>query len=243
MNKLFLIGLGLEEGDISLKAVEAIKKCDKLYLESYTSVGISIDYLKKLFNKKIETKPREFFENNSQEIIKEAKRENVALLIQGDCLSATTHISIIQEASENNIETEIIHGASIFTAVNETGLSLYNFGKTASIPFENKTVKTPYEIIKTNLEKGTHSLVLLDLNPNENKFLSAKEGLTYLIKQGLKESTKAVICSKLGTKERKIKFGKIKDLLSINLKDYPQCIIIIGNTHFVEEDYLNKFKV
>src|SRR3989344_5208271 len=233
MNKLFLIGLGLEEGDISLKAVEAIKKCDKLYLESYTSVGISIDYLKKLFNKKIETKPREFFENNSQEIIKEAKRENVALLIQGDCLSATTHISIIQEASENNIETEIIHGASIFTAVNETGLSLYSFGKTASIPFE----------IKTNLENGMHSLILLDLNPLENKFLSAKKGLNYLIKHGLKESTKAVICFKLGTKERKIKFGKIKDLLSINLKDYPQCIIIIGNTHFVEEDYLNKFKV
>src|SRR3989344_1008048 len=231
MNKLFLIGLGLEEGDISLKAVEAIKKCDKLYLESYTSVGISIDYLKKLFK------------NNSQEIIKEAKRENVALLIQGDCLSATTHISIIQEASENNIETEIIHGASIFTAVNETGLSLYSFGKTASIPFENKTIKTPYEIVKTNLENGMHSLILLDLNPLENKFLSAKKGLNYLIKHGLKESTKAVICFKLGTKERKIKFGKIKDLLSINLKDYPQCIIIIGNTHFVEEDYLNKFKV
>src|SRR3989344_5420907 len=230
MSKLLLIGLGLEEGDLSLRAVESIKKCDKIYLESYTSVGISIDYLTKVLGKKIEPKPREFFENNSKEIIKEAKKENVALLIQGDCLSATTHISILQEAEENNIETEIIHGASIFTAVNETGLSLYNFGKTASIPFENKTVKTPYEIIKTNLEKGTHSLVLLDLNPNENKFLSAKEGLTYLIKQGLKERTK----------ERKIKFGKIKDLLSINLKDYPQCIIIIGNTHFVEEDYLNK---
>ena len=169
MSKLLLIGLGLEEGDLSLRAVESIKKCDKIYLESYTSVGISIGYLTKVLGKKIEPKPREFFENNSKEIIKEAKKENVALLIQGDCLSATTHISILQEAEENNIKTEIIHGISIFTAVNETGLSLYNFGKTASIPFENKDVKTPYLIVKENLEKGMHSLVLLDLMPQKNK--------------------------------------------------------------------------
>ncbi len=243
MNKLFLISLGLEEGDISLKAVEAMKKCNKVYLESYTSIGVSLKYLERLLKKKIEQKPREFFENNSKEITKEAKKGNIALLIRGDCLSATTHISILQEAEENNIETEIIHGVSIFTAVNETGLSLYNFGKTASIPFENKNVKTPYNIVKTNLERGMHTLVLLDLNPNENKFLSTGNGLNYLVKNGLNEKTKAVICSRIGTKDRKIKFGEIKDLVNIEPKDYPQCIIIVGNTHFAEEDYLNKFRV
>jgi len=160
-------------------------------LESYTSVGISKKYLQEISGKEIESKPRSFFEGKSQLIIKEAKSKNVALLIQGDCLSATTHISLLQEASDKGVVIEVIHGISIFTAISETGLSLYNFGKTASITFENENVKT----------------------------------------------------FKLGTKERKIKFGKIKDLLSINLKDYPQCIIIIGNTHFVEEDYLNKFKV
>lgn len=37
--KLFLIGLGLgDEKDITLKGLEAIKECDYLYLEAYTSI-------------------------------------------------------------------------------------------------------------------------------------------------------------------------------------------------------------
>jgi len=36
---LFIIGLGLgDEKDITVKGLEAIKKCEKIYLEAYTSV-------------------------------------------------------------------------------------------------------------------------------------------------------------------------------------------------------------
>lgn len=237
---LFLIGIGLEKDDISLKAINALKECNKIYLESYTSMGVSKEYLEKLLKKSIEPKDREFFENGSKKIILEAKKENVALLIQGDCLSATTHISILQEAMESKVKTEIIHGISIFTAISETGLSLYNFGKTTSIPFSYKNIKTPYEVIKSNLEKEMHTLVLLDLNPKENKFLEANEALKYLVSLGLEENKKAVICSKLGTKEKEIKRGKIKDLIKIKLKYFPQCIIIPGKMHFIEEEFLDK---
>lgn len=237
---LFLIGLGLDKEDISLKAINSIKSCFRIYLESYTSIGISKEYLEKLLNKKIEVKGREFFENESKKIIQEAKKENIALLIQGDCLSATTHISILQEAKESKVKTEIIHGISVFTAVSETGLSLYNFGKTASIPFDNKNIKTPYEVILTNFDKDMHTLILLDLNPKENKFLTANEGLKYLISLGLNKNKKAVICSRLGTNKREIKQGKIKDLIKVELKEFPQCIIIPGKMHFMEEEFLNK---
>jgi len=237
---LFLIGIGLEENDISLKAVNSLKMCNKIYLESYTSIGISKGYLERLLNKKIESKDREFFENESKKIIQEAKKENIAILIQGDCLSATTHLSILQEAKENKVKAEIIHGISVFTAVGETGLSLYNFGKTTSIPFSYKNIRTPYEAIKSNLEKEMHTLVLLDLNPKENKFLTTSESLKYLVSLGLDKEKKAVICSKLGTKVKEIKYGKIKDLINTKLKDFPQCIIIPGKMHFMEEDFLNK---
>ncbi|MBI2107193.1 diphthine synthase [Candidatus Woesearchaeota archaeon] len=239
---LFLIGIGLEEEDISLKAITSLKLCKKIYLESYTSTGVSKEYLEKLLKKSIESKDREFFENESKKIILKAKKENIALLIQGDCLSATTHISILQEAIENKVKTEIIHGISIFTAISETGLSLYNFGKTTSIPFNNKNIKTPYEVVKSNLEKEMHTLILLDLNPKENKFLTANEGLKYLISQNLDENKEAVICSKLGTSKKEIKKGKIKDLINTKLKYFPQCIIIPGKMHFVEEEFLNKWK-
>ncbi|MBI4159349.1 diphthine synthase [Candidatus Woesearchaeota archaeon] len=237
---LFLIGLGLEEDDISLKAINALKKCKKIYLESYTSIGVSKLYLEKILNKRIESKERKFFENESKRIIEEAKKEDVALLIQGDCLSATTHISLIQEARENKVKTEIIHGISIFTAVGETGLSLYNFGRTTSIPFDYKNIKAPYEVIKNNLEKEMHTLVLLDLNPKENKFLTAVEGLKHLVGLGLDENKKAVICSRLGTKNKEIKYGKIKDLIKTKFDNFPQCIIIPGKIHFMEEEFLEK---
>ena len=239
---LFLIGIGLEEEDISLKAINSLKLCNKIYLESYTSIGVSKEYLEKLLKKSIKSKDREFFENESKKIILEAKKENVALLIQGDCLSATTHISILQEAIDNKVKTEIIHGISIFTAISETGLSLYNFGKTTSIPFNNKNIKTPYEVTKSNLEKDMHTLILLDLNPKENKFLTANEGLKYLISQGLNENKEAVICSMLGTNKKEIKKGRVKDLIKIKLKYFPQCIIILGKMHFMEEKLLNKWK-
>lgn len=45
---LFLIGLGLsDEKDITIKGLEAIKSCNHVYLEGYTSIlsGVEIDKL------------------------------------------------------------------------------------------------------------------------------------------------------------------------------------------------------
>src|SRR3989344_2231290 len=174
---LYLIGIGLSEGDISLKAVEAIKKCDLVYFENYTSI---IDYdIEKFLKKKIILADRELVEN-SEEIINNSKNKNVAFLVPGDVFSATTHINLYLEAKKNNIKTEIIHGISILTAVSNTGLSLYNFGKVTSIPFENKNVETPYKVLEEN--KNLHSLILLDLDPENNKFMTFNDALGYLLR-------------------------------------------------------------
>jgi len=38
-NMLFIIGLGLcDEKDITVKGLEAVKSCERLYLEAYTSI-------------------------------------------------------------------------------------------------------------------------------------------------------------------------------------------------------------
>lgn len=44
---LYIIGLGLgDEKDITLKGAEAIKKCDRIFLEAYTSIlGVSTEKL------------------------------------------------------------------------------------------------------------------------------------------------------------------------------------------------------
>ena len=49
---LYIIGLGLgDEKDITLRGLEAVRRCDKVYIEAYTSLlsfGISSDGLSKL---------------------------------------------------------------------------------------------------------------------------------------------------------------------------------------------------
>lgn len=49
---LYIIGLGLgDEKDITLRGLEAVRRCDKVYIEAYTSLlsfGLSTDGLSKL---------------------------------------------------------------------------------------------------------------------------------------------------------------------------------------------------
>ena len=237
---LYLIGLGLEFGDINLKTLDAIKKCKKLYLESYTSTGANIKELKKLLKKELIIAHRELIENKSLEILKEAKKENVAILVYGDPLIATTHINYPIEAKKLKIKVKIIHNVSVLNMISETGLMPYNLGKITSIPFNHDNINTPLEVIKNNLRLGLHSLVLLDLDPKNNKFLTINQALIYLNKNDIKGDV--VACASLGTSKQKIKYGKIENILKLKFNSFPQCLIIPGKLHFREEEALELWK-
>ena len=237
---LHLIGLGLELEDISLKAINAIKQCKTIYLESYTSTGARVKDLEDLIKKKVIIAEREIIENKQDEILKEAKKDDVAILVYGDPLIATTHINYIIDARKINVKVNVVHNVSIMNAITETGLMLYNFGKTTSIPFNNESVITPINTIKDNLKLGLHSLILLDLNPKNNKFLSANEALEYLMRNGIKND--CIACISLGTNKQEIKYGKINELINKKFDKSPQCIIIPGNLHFREKEALELWK-
>ena len=242
---LYIIGIGLgNEKDISINGLESVRSCDVVYLENYTSkLMFKIEDLEKLTGKKIILADRELVESG-EEILKNANEKNVALLEKGDVFSATTHTDLYLRAVKQGIKTRIIHNTSILTAIGDTGLSLYKFGKTASIPYHYRNVKTPIEIYENN--KEMHTLFLLDLNPKENKYINYKEGLKYLLEnsQGkISPNNKVVICAALGTEEQIIKYGKINELLDIEINVYPQCIIIPGKLHFMEEEVLELYKI
>src|SRR3989338_2288343 len=247
---LNLIGLGLNnEKDITIKGLEIVKKCNKVYLENYTStLNCSKEDLEKFYNKKIVLADRKLVEKGD-EILKEAKDSEVALLIVGDIFSATTHIDLMLRAKKLGIKVNLIHNASILNAVSSLGLSLYKFGKITSIPFENENVEAPYDIIKNNQMIKAHTLILLDLNPKEKKFMAINEAITYLNKVELKrrekiftDQTLLIACSKLGTEEQIIKIGNPKGILSYNIKQYPSCLIIPSSLHFIEEEALEEYK-
>ena len=239
---LYLIGLGLgNEKSLSLEGLEAIKNCDKVFLECYTSkINCSVEDLEELTGKNIIRVNRNVVEEELD--VKDAKEKNIALLIIGDVFSATTHISLFKDCSDKKVEVKIINNASILTAVGITGLELYKFGKVASIPFENENVKGPIKILEDNQKIDAHTLFLLDLKPLENKYLSIKDAIEYLEKNNVKE--KVVGCSRLGQENYKIKYGKMEELKNEDFGEGPYCLIIPSKKlHFVEEEMLEKFKI
>lgn len=241
---LYFIGLGLnDEKDISIKGLEIIKKCDIVYLECYTSkLSASIKDLERFYNKKIIKADRNLVENEAEDTILEAaKTKNVAFLVVGDPMAATTHIDLFLRAKKLNIEVKIIHNASILTAVGITGLELYKFGKTTSIPFNNKNIKSPMEVLKNNQKLGLHTLFLLDLEPKKNKFLTINQAIEYLIKNKVKGNTKAIACASLGSDKPFIKFSSLENLKKLKINKFPQCLIIPGKLHFIEEEVLNTY--
>ncbi len=244
---LYFIGIGLnDEKDISVKGLEIVRKCDFVYLENYTSkINVPVNSLERIYGKNVILADRELVEQKSEEILDNASIKKVAFLVIGDAMSATTHIDLMLRAKKRKIKTQVIHNASILTAVGITGLQLYKFGKITSIPFDNDNIEAPYDVLAANQKAKLHTLFLLDLNPKENKFLTINDAIRYLLKIEIKrgekvftDSTLCVGCAKIGSLDQIIKAGKAKDLLKFDFKEGPYCLIVPSKMHFMEEEGL-----
>ena len=251
MKMLNLVGIGLwDEKCLTLEGLEICKKSDKIYLETYTSKWYgNIQNLEKMIGKKIYPLKRSDLEENSQKILEEAKTQQVSILILGDPLVATTHITLLLEASRRKrIKIRVIHNASIYSSVGETGLHLYKFGATVTLPFPEKTnnqlPESVYETIQDNRQRSLHTLCLLDLISEKNKYMTPNEGIEILLKSdNISEDNEIVIFGRAGSEEPLIKFGKIKDLLERDFGDPPFVLIIPGKLHFTEKEYLDYHRV
>lgn len=235
---LYMIGLGLgNEKDVSVKGLEIIKKCNKVFLDNYTSVlHVGKEKLEEFYGKEIILADRDLVEKKSDEILIDG---DVAFLVVGDVFSATTHTDLRLRALEKGIEVKVIPNASVLTAIGITGLELYKFGRVASLSFFVEKPESVFKIIKDNLNLGLHTLVLLDLDPKENKFMSIKEALEIL---DFNDETLVIGCARLGQDEV-IKYGSVKELMDFDFGEGLKSLIIPGKLHFVEEEALEKWKI
>ncbi|MBN2458760.1 diphthine synthase [Candidatus Woesearchaeota archaeon] len=249
---LYLIGIGLwDEKDITLKGLEAVKKCDKVLLEGYTSklgVGVGVDRLENLYGKKIILADRELVEKKAEEILEPAKKSNVALLVIGDVFGATTHTDLFLRAKQEQIDVQVINNASVLNAIGIVGLELYKYGKITSIPFHNADVEAPYDVIKQNKKNKLHTLCLLDIDAEHGKHMSIKEAVEYLLRVEAKRKekifTKDNMCigvARLGSPEPKIVYAKAEDLLKIDFGEPLHSLIVPGELHFIEEDAIKQW--
>ena len=247
---LSFIGLGLyDEKDISIKGLEEIKKSDKVFAEFYTAklVGTSIEKLEKMIGKKINVLNRDETEKGDI-IINSAEKEKTIFLTAGDSMTATTHIDLRIRAIKKEIKTKIIHGSSIVTAVSGLlGLQNYKFGRTTTLayPQENYFPISPYDVIKKNKKIGLHTLVLLDIQEDKKRYMTANEGLKLLIEMEKKIKNKifnneSIVCvvACAGSDNPIVKAGTIKKLINDDFGKPHHSIVIPGQLHFMEIEAL-----
>jgi len=234
----YLIGLGLGLESISKEALDVCKKADKIYLENYTvEFPYKPEKLEEVVGKRVFPLTRIMVED--EKFLEEAKKKNIVLLVYGSPLIATTHISLILKCVEEKIGYKILHNASILDAITETGLQIYKFGKTASMPKfdENYKPRSFVDIIKQNKKISAHTLILVD---PVLIFPDALKQLIDVCKKKVKIN-KLVVCSQLGTKEGRVYYASLEELYGAEVY-HPFCFIIPSDLHFLEKEFLEKVK-
>jgi len=252
MNKgrLTFIGLGLfDEKDISLKGLNEIKNCDKVYAEFYTAklTGTNISKIEKTIGKHVEILSREETERGDK-ILKSAKDKHVGFLTCGDPMTATTHVDLRLRADKMRIKTRVIHGSSIVTAVpGLLGLQNYKFGRTTTLAYPEKDYfpTSQYHIIKENKEMGLHTLVLLDIQADKERYMTANEGMKLLLKMEEKHgegifNEDSIICvvARAGSPKPIVAANTIKNLIDRDFNSPLHTLVIPGKLHFIEIEAL-----
>lgn len=247
---LYFIGLGLyDENDISLKGMKALNEVDVVYAEFYTArlFGTNLKSLEDATGIQIKVLSREQVEEDNIPLI-EAQSRKVALLTAGDPLVATTHTEMMIEAKKGSIETRIVHSSSIISAApGLAGLQAYKFGKTTTIPLpeEDYFPHSPYMAIRENQNAGLHSLILLDIQAHRDYYMTANEGLKYLLRveeerrEGLfSMETLAVVVARAGSEKPLIRADRIRSLVAEDFGGPLHCLMIPGKLHFLEAEAL-----
>lgn len=266
---LYLIGLGLShETDITVRGLETVKKCKRVYLEAYTSILMAANQesLEKFYGKKIVLADRELVETGADQILEGADKDDIAFLVVGDVFGATTHTDLVLRAKELGVAYELIHNASVMNAVGACGLQLYQFGQTVSLVFFTDTWKPDsfYSKIMENRRIGLHTLLLLDIKVKEQSIENMVRGrLVYepprymdisVAAQQLLEieeirqekaytpATPCVAVSRLGSPTCTFKAGSLKEMAQYNSGEPLHSLIMLGRqVHDLELEYLHQF--
>jgi diphthine synthase len=242
---LYLIGLGLDSGDLSIKAAECLRNADSILYEGYTA-SITQEYINEialLAGKEPKKITRTDIEDHVRDTVSMAKESSIAILFPGDPLVATTHHIIIEEARNQGISVSVVHAPSIFTAaIGESGLDIYKFGPTATIPRVSEKYKPTsfINVITKNLGNKQHTLILFDVTEEKGISIGVSEAIPTLLEAGkgtVSQDTKAVFMADIGRKAQQITYASLKEMaeLSKNSSIRSACIVLPSDMSFAEK--------
>ncbi len=250
---LWLIGTGLcDAQDLTVRARSVIETADAVYLEGYTSLlQCTIPQYEEAIGRPITVLSRTDVESGIDRILEEAKRSDVALLVIGDPFGATTHTDLYLRARGAGVEVRVIHNVSIMNAIGATGLELYRFGHTVSVPYWLPGFEPTSFLrrIAENHTRGLHTLCLLDIKADENRFMTVREGLEHIQKAEAHEKTGIITpdllvvgVARLGCPDAHIAAGPVRAIENVHFGKPPHALVIPGRLHDIEREMLDLWK-
>jgi diphthine synthase len=254
MGELAFVGLGLgDERGLSLRHLEALRRADRVFAEEYTAVAPpgTLDRLSRTIGRPVERLDRPLLESERPVLDALATHDRVALLVVGDPFAATTHVALRLAAEAHGHRWSYYPNASILTAAaGYLGLMHYRFGRTVSIPFPAPgfAPRSPVEQIGANRAAGLHSLVLLDLRPEEGRFLLAPEALKILRERDpegavVAPGTMAAVAARVGRDDAAGWFGPVEQLGEMEFGPPLHALVVPADLHFEEVAALERFRV
>jgi diphthine synthase len=250
MAELVFIGIGLfDDKDLTIRGLSELQTCDSVFAEFYTSKLHYFDQkkLEEKIGKTITVLNRDETEDGSR-ILQLAATQKTGFIICGDPMMATTHIDLRIRAIKEGIKTKIVHNASIITAApGLLGLQNYKFGRTTTLayPKSNYFPMSPYDVIRNNKKMGMHTLVLLDIQSDKQRYMTANEGLNLLLQMEeqyqeniVSNETIACVISQAGRPRSNVFADVVTELLRKDFGQPLHTIVIPGTLHFMEIEAL-----
>ena len=129
------------------------------------------------------------------------------------------------------------------------GLQNYKFGRTTTLAYPEKDYfpTSPYDVIKDNKKMGLHTLILLDIQADNDRYMTANEGMKLLLemeenKNGKIYNEDSIICvvDRAGSDKPVVAAGTFKNMTKKDFGPPLHTLVIPGKLHFMEVEALEK---
>ena len=244
---LTFIGLGLyDDRSITLEGRDALDDADAVFAEFYTSflAGATIDDIESAHDTEITVRDRAGVEQDPDPILDAAETGHAAFLTAGDTMISTTHVDLRLRAIDRGIDTRVVHGTTAQTAASSlTGLQNYRFGKATTLPFERShggdgVPASVLETIDANAERDLHTLVYLDIDRENDAYMTGDHAARLLAEAG--RDRLGVVVAQAGSSDPTVVAADLTALGDDAFGAPLHMLVLPGDLHPLERDALRE---
>jgi len=231
-------------------ALAAVAQARAVFADDYTALlsQTVLDHLERARGAAIPRLGRARIEKGTEILEAAALPGGAVLLVPGDPMAATTHVALRVEALRRGLPVRLLFAPSVtHTAFSEAGLQHYKSGRVVSLPYPEKSYAptSPAERILENRAAGLHTLVLLDIQAEPRRCMTANEAIYILLGlgkraglDGIGPRTLCVAVARAGESDALVRAGAAERLSELDLGPPMHCLIVPGRLHFEEREAL-----